>query len=36
MSLRNWEQDYADGRFDFLDQPHEQLPTETVVSSIED
>ena len=27
MSLheRNWEQDYANGRFDFLDQPHEQL-----------
>ena len=22
---RNWEQEYADGRFDFLDQPHEQL-----------
>ena len=25
MSGRNWEQDYADGRFDFLDRPHEQL-----------
>ena len=25
MGKRNWEQDYADGRFAFLDQPHEQL-----------
>lgn len=25
MSRRNWEQEYADGRFDFLDRPHEQL-----------
>ena len=25
MSTRNWEKDYADGRFDFLDRPHEQL-----------
>jgi SAM-dependent methyltransferase len=25
LSRRNWEQDYADGRFDFLDKPHEQL-----------
>jgi trans-aconitate methyltransferase len=27
MSLgkRNWEQEYADGRFEFLDRPHEQL-----------
>lgn len=25
MHKRNWEQDYADGRFDFLDEPHEQL-----------
>ena len=25
MQKRNWEQDYADGRFDFLDEPHEQL-----------
>lgn len=25
MHTRNWEQDYADGRFDFLDAPHEQL-----------
>ena len=25
MSNRNWEQEYADGRFDFLDRPHEQL-----------
>ena len=25
MPNRNWERDYADGRFDFLDQPHEQL-----------
>lgn len=25
MSKRNWEQEYADGRFDFLDKPHEQL-----------
>lgn len=22
---RDWEQEYADGRFDFLDKPHEQL-----------
>src|ERR1043165_701949 len=22
---RNWEQEYADGRFNFLDRPHEQL-----------
>ena len=25
MHNRNWEQDYANGRFDFLDEPHEQL-----------
>ena len=25
MQNRNWEQDYAGGRFDFLDEPHEQL-----------
>ena len=25
MAGRNWEQEYADGRFDFLDRPHEQL-----------
>ena len=25
MSNRDWEQDYADGRFDFLNKPHEQL-----------
>ena len=25
MSTRNWEKDYADGRFDFLDRPHEHL-----------
>ena len=25
MGNRNWEQEYADGRFDFLDRPHEQL-----------
>ena len=25
MNDRNWEQEYSDGRLDFLDQPHEQL-----------
>jgi len=25
LPRRNWEQEYADGRFDFLDRPHEQL-----------
>ena len=25
MGNRNWEREYADGRFDFLDRPHEQL-----------
>jgi len=25
MSTRDWEKDYAGGRFDFLDRPHEQL-----------
>ncbi|MBP8295479.1 MAG: class I SAM-dependent methyltransferase [Burkholderiales bacterium] len=25
LQKRDWERDYADGRFDFLDRPHEQL-----------